>query len=179
MLIFKFKFKEEYMSSQKIGNLFESYFELEKKIFFSHLDSKAVDPVEGYNNAREIINQIEDLLNCQYKEFVFVEIELSDPIWFCDEDDVFPTKVSLDDLKEKIDDIDDMATGRWVNPMLIVVPIEVYKWLDERYDGNISMDLAIYAVAGPCSGYTGNYHQWIQLNKKKYLPKVFKAAKNS
>ena len=167
------------MSNQKIENLFESYFELERKVFFSHLRPGRIDPIKGYDDARNIVNQIENLLNCQYKEFVFAEIELSDPVWFCDEDDVFPTKVSLDSLKEKIDDIDDMTTSRWVNPMLLVVPIEVYKWLDKKYDGDINMTLAIYGVAAPCSGYSGNYYEWIQLNKKKYLPKVLKAAKSS
>lgn len=165
------------MSNQKIENLFESYFELESDVFFSHDEIGAIN---RYKDARKIMNQIEKLLGCQYKRFIVSRVELSDPMWTCTEDDdVFPVKISLEDLRKTIDVIDNVTTSRWVNPILLVVPVEIYRWLDKEYDEEIYLDLAIYGVAAPCSGYSGNYYEWVQLNKKKYLPKVLKAAKSS
>jgi len=162
------------METQKVKKLFDSYFDLERKFFFRHLDSEEI-----YDKAWSIIKQIENILNCKYKEYVIVNLELSDPIWSVDEKNVFPTTINLDQLKRKIEEYDCVTTSRWRNPILICVPTEVYEWLDENGNGEVYCDLAIYAVAGPNGGYTSNYHDWIKLNKKYYLPKVFEIAKNS
>ena len=160
------------METQKVKKLFDSYFDLERKFFFRHLDSEEI-----YDKAWSIIKQIENILNCKYKEYVIVNLELSDPIWSVDESSVFPTAISLESLKRKIEEHDCMTTSRWCNPILICVPIEVYEWLDENGNDEVYRDLAIYAIAGPDSGYTSNYYDWIELNRKYYLPKVFKVVK--
>jgi len=167
------------MKNRKVKKLFDSYFDLERKFFFRHLNSEDVDSEEIYDKAWNIMKQIENILNCKHKEYVIVNLELSDPVWFVDEKDIFPTAINLDQLKQKIEEYDCVTTSRWRNPILICVPIEIYKWLNENGNGEVYCDLAVYAIAGPDSGYTGNYYDWIKLNRKYYLPKVFEIAKNS
>ena len=165
------------MGNQKIKKLLDSYFNLQRKFFFRHLNSEDIDSKEMYNKAWNIVEQIENILNCKHKEYVIVNLELSDPIWFVDENNIFPTAINLDQLKRKIEECDCMITRRWCNPILICVPIEVYKWLDKNCNSEVYCDLAIYAIAGPNGGYTSNYYDWIKLNRKYYLPKVFEIAK--
>jgi len=176
----------------KVRNLLDQYFEIEEKFFFRHL-SKAFNEIEEgqnfnmedvfrasdeisetslrmYDKARTYIDSIEKLLNCKYNKYAITSIELSDPHWSIE--GILPDTIDNTKLKELIDSFDLCDSSRWSNPMLICVPFEVYSWLDKIYGGDIYCCMAIYAIAGPNSGYTSNYHDWIKINKEKYLPKI-------
>jgi len=131
---------------------------------------KNVDNLLYYKLVKYCVHKIEKQLNCSYKKYVIVEVELSDPHWSFEE--IYPDKIGAKQLKELIDNYDNYGTSRWFNPMLICLPKGMYEWMCEKYDGDPYCEMPIYAIAGPNDGYTGLWYEWIQFNKKEYLPKV-------